>query len=828
MPGHIIFRERLKKVVLAILLTSLLFRIWNTSFDIRCANADIVKGDVDRDGDVDIFDLVRVANVYGVTLPDPRYDRNCDIDIDGDIDIFDLVVVAGNYARRVPQVQYHEIYWNATYKNMVCKFVSRWTTLQPGNLSHYTINHNASGSWSNSTKLFSYGLENAWVNVTFTMPPNEGALVVIEIRVNNTYGFSNTTKSGVLVWASFPTANEKSLGETVGGTMWGGAFFNNATATGGKAAIFVCYPNSTDNWRFYVSAFDLEARKWRSPYSLGWGGGSDTHWNPRMSRTPQGNLIITSGYTSGFDFQTSVYSSTTEGDLTKLISNWNAKVHVNGTNIFDYPEPVYLQNRLLCFGRKGNSITGNLTMQTWNGTCFVNQTTIAYRDVSGDGGIYWDATTSGDNILVALTSSTADPGRIGFVYSPDKGITWKLYNGTVQSLPIKATTATVCYDNFQNYLRILHLSALLDEYNRLVIFGSSGNGTQTWVENFPVMAQYSKGLGQSGGTWTYGKCYFMNGTQIKGTIACTFQDRYYGRPSGWGNIGNYQSSICKIVREYNETHRFRLIYQDVENCSVTLPATVSQGMVRDYPEAYEVVMKEQNHILSYLEKGQTQTDVVAARLYGTKILCNQTGTLVGASVLVNISSNPTSFYQIVVYNATYHLVAKSSMYSHQLGSSNMYRWANEGAFTTSPTVYYGHYYWVCFRIQYAGMRYFWNTGESNQSFYIDTSYLSDVPDSLDPQDLTFENKKVDITAYNAELKVRGIGSLPPTSLADDWSALSPWKAALGKTMEQNANANIKVSPTSDRFLINITDTGNWSHAYQKIPKQRLQRSSLSL
>lgn len=56
-----------------------------------------IPGDVDGDGDVDIFDIVIIAGVYGVSKPDPRYDPNNDIDGDGDVDIFDIVAAAGNY-----------------------------------------------------------------------------------------------------------------------------------------------------------------------------------------------------------------------------------------------------------------------------------------------------------------------------------------------------------------------------------------------------------------------------------------------------------------------------------------------------------------------------------------------------------------------------------------------------------------------------------------------------------------------------------------------------------------------------------------------------------
>ena len=60
-----------------------------------------IPGDVDGDFDVDIFDIVRMATVYGVIKPDPRYDTNSDLDDDGDIDIFDIVTAAGNYGKEI-------------------------------------------------------------------------------------------------------------------------------------------------------------------------------------------------------------------------------------------------------------------------------------------------------------------------------------------------------------------------------------------------------------------------------------------------------------------------------------------------------------------------------------------------------------------------------------------------------------------------------------------------------------------------------------------------------------------------------------------------------
>jgi effector-binding domain-containing protein len=56
-----------------------------------------IAGDVDGDRDVDIFDIVRMAGVYGTSAPNPRYDADCDLDGDGDVDIFDIVIAGANY-----------------------------------------------------------------------------------------------------------------------------------------------------------------------------------------------------------------------------------------------------------------------------------------------------------------------------------------------------------------------------------------------------------------------------------------------------------------------------------------------------------------------------------------------------------------------------------------------------------------------------------------------------------------------------------------------------------------------------------------------------------
>lgn len=70
----------------------------NNAFVYGCVFVTI-QGDIDGDRDVDIFDIVRMALVYGISKPNPRYDPNSDIDDDSDIDIFDIVLAAANYGK---------------------------------------------------------------------------------------------------------------------------------------------------------------------------------------------------------------------------------------------------------------------------------------------------------------------------------------------------------------------------------------------------------------------------------------------------------------------------------------------------------------------------------------------------------------------------------------------------------------------------------------------------------------------------------------------------------------------------------------------------------
>jgi parallel beta-helix repeat protein len=61
-----------------------------------------VPGDTDGDRDIDIYDIVRLASVYGTKRGEARFVPNCDIDGNGEINIYDVVIATSRYGYKEP------------------------------------------------------------------------------------------------------------------------------------------------------------------------------------------------------------------------------------------------------------------------------------------------------------------------------------------------------------------------------------------------------------------------------------------------------------------------------------------------------------------------------------------------------------------------------------------------------------------------------------------------------------------------------------------------------------------------------------------------------
>jgi len=59
----------------------------------------ILRGDINEDGKVDIFDAIKLAATFGLTPSDPGWNPKADLNGDGIIDIYDALIFAPNFGR---------------------------------------------------------------------------------------------------------------------------------------------------------------------------------------------------------------------------------------------------------------------------------------------------------------------------------------------------------------------------------------------------------------------------------------------------------------------------------------------------------------------------------------------------------------------------------------------------------------------------------------------------------------------------------------------------------------------------------------------------------
>ena len=60
------------------------------------------KGDINGDGDVDVVDLLIIADSFGLTVDDPGFDPTCDFNADKAVDVVDLLTFADDFGKTAP------------------------------------------------------------------------------------------------------------------------------------------------------------------------------------------------------------------------------------------------------------------------------------------------------------------------------------------------------------------------------------------------------------------------------------------------------------------------------------------------------------------------------------------------------------------------------------------------------------------------------------------------------------------------------------------------------------------------------------------------------
>jgi hypothetical protein len=88
------------KVTLSLTVSPNIAGITNFSFNIIVEGSKYLLGDVDRNGRVDLRDLVAAAAAYSSTLGEPNWNPYADLNKDGTVDIRDIVLLVHNYGMK--------------------------------------------------------------------------------------------------------------------------------------------------------------------------------------------------------------------------------------------------------------------------------------------------------------------------------------------------------------------------------------------------------------------------------------------------------------------------------------------------------------------------------------------------------------------------------------------------------------------------------------------------------------------------------------------------------------------------------------------------------
>lgn len=62
-------------------------------------SAPPIPGDINKDGIVDVLDLIELKNAYGLTQQSPDWDPDCDLNLDNVVNVLDLFILGKNYGR---------------------------------------------------------------------------------------------------------------------------------------------------------------------------------------------------------------------------------------------------------------------------------------------------------------------------------------------------------------------------------------------------------------------------------------------------------------------------------------------------------------------------------------------------------------------------------------------------------------------------------------------------------------------------------------------------------------------------------------------------------
>jgi hypothetical protein len=426
-------------------------------------------------------------------------------------------------------------------------------------------------------------------------------------------------------------------------------------------AVYYAYLDVNDGY-YKIVAYNIMALNWTVPYVIADAGTTDGHWKPSVSFLPNGSVAIFYGYNAKLSYRVSTFSAKTEANLTKLLTNWNDETEILPHSYgAAYPDPVLFEDRTLVFVRTFGGSTSGVT-----GQCTYLNDEWTYKNVTyfplleGDETyhcVYGTPYKVGEKIYYGYNRNT-DADRINqyLIVSEDKGETWKHWNGTTLTTPFNGEIANVV-----NQTARCAISSIWNDENGKTNILYNYLPQPWWcpINNSKCQLKIviaNATIPSATATWENNTIQDEYGHDIIG-YATGFLDTEVNMTTLWAaphihTLTNpYPTKYLRI-----EDHPFKFwayfVYTDTSVFSST------HGEITDYQFPYESfsTITEKGYIGEETELPNT---FFAENMWLFKFTALQSANLTHIVSRINMSSEDSGLYYVLIYNSTEYLLGYS-------------------------------------------------------------------------------------------------------------------------------------------------------------------------
>jgi len=384
-----------------------------------------------------------------------------------------------------------------------------------------------------------------------------------------------------------------------------------------------------------------------------------------------------------------------------------------------------------------------------------------------DESMYMTARKFDDKVIVYGIKYVFKQGlyNLHFVYSDDKGLTWKLVNGTQIDMPINLEDIKIIDKGSGNY-SVIGAGCIIYENKPIFMSALRTYYIKNWTSTLEI-SYYNTTLGNNG-SW-----YTVNATLENGNPLEVWEshfpsilmlDSYYNRPSIWYSD---RDKILKLVALPNNFTKFRVVYTD----SGFLSTEGAFNLIQDSPEAYEVAGPNCKLILGYLQVGEYDQEMVTGTAYGCKFTAKQSGYFTSCRLYQSPYNPAETEYidiKVAIYDSNYNLLATSTQTTWVSGAT-FYGWGYEITFPNPPYLIENETYWAVWKVNAGAgtVRYSYTTGETNQTMHFPNGFNEAFPSQINISQATFYDRKVSFYGGEIRLVVRGLGHDPYSTIASN-------------------------------------------------------------